>query len=206
MSALPAVSRQRQAPTAPRSHIEVVASRAQKRARPRAIYALVAIAGLFAILAAQLLLSIVVSEGAYEISNLQQVQEELSRDKQVVAEELHVLESPQHLVASAEALGMVGNSSMAYLRLADGAVLGAPVAAHSSGTIQSGPNGAPLVPNQLLDGVPITTVGSVSSAPAAFGAHPGVSPEGTVLGAPETAPGVGSVASTGESLPSPITR
>ena len=145
MSALRVEDTRRVQPRQPeqRRHLDVVSTRAQKKARPRAVYALATVAGLFAILIAQLLLSIVVSNGAYQISSLQQVQKELSRDEQSLTEQLQVLESPQHLAANAQALGMVTNSSTAYLRLSDGAVIGQPVAATASGGFHSGADGEP---------------------------------------------------------------
>ncbi len=173
--------------------LEVVTSRSQKRARPKAVYALVTVAGLFAILIAQLLLSIVVSDGAYQISSLQQQQKELTRDQQSLMEQLHVFESPQHLAANAEQLGMVANTNTAYLRLSDGAILGSPAPAGAGDAIASGAGGAPLVPNELLSGVKLTPVAAVgATTPAA--------------GAPAPAAGEGSVASEDAALPSPTTR
>ncbi len=191
MSAIAAMSTAGRLAEAPaRRHIEIAPTRSQRRARPRAVYALVTVAGLFAILVAQLLLSIVVSEGAYQISGLQQEQRELARDQQVLSEELQVLESPQHLAANAEALGMVNNSSTAYLRLADGAVLGVPVAAKASDGLRLGSDGGPLVPNRLLDGVPVASVTSSQTAETAS----------------EAPSAVGPAASSPQGLPSPITR
>ncbi len=195
VAALPAPHRAGRQEAPARRHIEIAATRGQKKSRPRAVYALVTVAGLFAILIAQLLLSIVVSEGAYQISSLQQEQRELARDQQVISEELQVLESPQHLAANAETLGMVSNSSTAYLRLADGVVLGSPVAARSTDGIRTGTDGGPLIPNTLLDGVPMASVTAVPS-------EPGV----TTQGAPGSLTTTGSVASTPQGLPSPITR
>ncbi|WP_414172324.1 hypothetical protein [Clavibacter tessellarius] len=57
-------------------HIEVVATRGQRRARPRTVYALIVVGGLFVLLLAQLLLSIGLSDGAYAIQSLQQQQKE----------------------------------------------------------------------------------------------------------------------------------
>lgn len=205
MSAVAAVGVPRPARGAPQPrHIEIVPARGQKRARPRAAYALVTVAGLFAILVAQLLLSIVVSEGAYQIAGLQQEQRELTRDQQVLSEELQVLESPQHLAANAEALGMVTNSGTAYLRLADGAVLGSPVAATASNGIRVGPDGGPLVPNELLDGVSMTAV--TTAEPADQGGLLAGAAGTAGPGAPDLTPTSGSVASTQQGLPSPITR
>ncbi len=179
-------------PPQPR-RLDVVPTRDQKKARPKSFYALVTVGGLFAILVAQLLLSIVVSNGAYQISSLQQEQKELSRDQQSLTEQLHVLESPQHLAANAEQLGMVTNSNTAYLRLSDGVVLGNPAAAIANDVIQLGADGGPLVQNQLLAGVPLASMTPVSSTTAA-------------AGAPQPAVANGSVASNGAVLPSPTTR
>lgn len=173
--------------------LDIVQTRSQKRARPKSFYALVTVGGLFAILVAQLLLSIVVSDGAYQISALQQQQKELARDQQSLTEELHVLESPQHLAANAEQLGMVTNSNMAYLRLSDGAVLGNPAAAIPNDVILHGADGGPLVQNQLLNAVSLASITPASSTT--------VTP-----GAPQTPVVAGSVASNDAGLPSPITR
>lgn len=184
---LPTVS-----PGQPR-RLDVVPTRDQKRARPKSLYALVTVGGLFAILVAQLLLSIVVSDGAYQISSLQQEQKELLRDHQSLGEELHVLESPQHLAANAEQLGMVTNSNTAYLRLSDGAVLGNPAAAVSGGITVQGSDGGPLVQNHLLTGVPVTHITAASSTTPTSGA-----PQPLATGE--------SVASDDGVLPSPNTR
>ena len=86
-------------------HIEIVSTRHQRRARPRVVYALVAVVGLFIILMAQLLLSIWLSDGAYQISGLQQTQRDLSRDQQALSESLNTLRSPQNLAGRASARG-----------------------------------------------------------------------------------------------------
>jgi hypothetical protein len=136
------------------SHLEVVSTRRQRRARPRTVYAIVAVATLLGIVIAQLLLSITISQGAYQLNTLQDSQKQLQRDYQAASEDLDRLASPQYLAASANALGMVSNSSPAYLRLSDGAILGAPEAASSAaGTVTGGQGN--LVPNALLKGVPL---------------------------------------------------
>lgn len=142
------------APEADRRHFEIVSSRIQRRARPRIVYALTAVAGMAAIVVAQLLLSVGISQGAYEISTLQASQVELGRTAAGVNEDLVRVSSPQSLAANAEALGMVSNANPVYLRLSDGAVLGAPSTAQAA----AGPAGAAgLVPNALLVGLPLVT-------------------------------------------------
>lgn len=184
-------------------HIEIVASRGQRRARPRLLAAIVMVGGLFAILAAQLLLTIATSDGAYEISSLQREQGELARDQQVLVETLQVLGAPQHLAAEAQEMGMVASSSTAYLRLADSAVLGFPVEARASSALRTAADGGPLIPNRLLTGVPL----SGAAGEAALGSTEATSAEATVAEVPG-APG-GAVAvlpAQPAAIPSPNTH
>lgn len=191
MSALARSVAQPQHEVQPR-HIEIVSTRAQRRARPRLFYALVTVSGLFAVLIAQLLLSIAVSDGAYQIASLQQQQRELQRDAETLTEAIQVLQSPQHLAVNAIALGMVSNSSTAYLRLSDGAVLGSAVAATAGDRIIIGHDNSTLVSNSLLTGVPLAAH-TADEQPVTTD----VSAAGN-----ETA----SVASTGHELPAVKTR
>ena len=181
--------------------LEVVATRSQRRSRPRAVYAIVAIAVLFGIVVAQLLLSITISQGAYQISSLQAKRTELQRAYQAASEDLNRLASPQNLAANANALGMVTNSNPVYLRLSDGAVLGAPVpASGSAGTVTGGQGN--LVPNVLLNGVPL----AVPAPPAAPGAAPaaGAANSPSAGGAPASTPPA-TVPLDG-ALPTPVTH
>lgn len=183
MSAVP-IARPARSPRPTREdthrHIEIVASRSQRRARPRLLAAIVTVGGLFAILAAQLLLTIATSNGAYEISSLQREHSELARDQQVLVETLQVLGAPQHLAAEAQEMGMVASTSTAYLRLADSVVLGAPAAASASSALRTAPDGSPLIPNRLLTGVPLS-----GAAGQAALVSPDLTPiEASVAGAP----------------------
>jgi hypothetical protein len=180
-------------------HIEIVTSRSQRRARPRLVYALVAVAGLFLILMAQLLLSIVLSKGAYEISSLQVAQTNLTRDQQTVTEQLNVLGSPQSLSAKAAALGMVQNNvSTTYLRLSDGAVIGTPAAAAAGA-----PGDNALIANALI-GTPVDP--GAPTPPGTPGA-PTTPTSGTpTSGAPTTGTTTGSVPSIPGALPAPNTH
>jgi hypothetical protein len=139
-----------------RTHLEVVPTRSQRRARPRALYAAISVGTLLAIVVAQLLLSIAISQGAYQLQTLDTKQTQLQRSYQAVSEDLNRVASPQNLAANANALGMVSNSSPAYLRLSDGAVLGAPLPASGAAGTVTGTQGN-LVPNSLLAGVSLVT-------------------------------------------------
>lgn len=203
---------QRSAAPAPRRAprpVEIVPTRAQRLSRPKAIYAVVSTAGAFAILLAQLLLSITLSEGAYRISALQGEAVELDRNAQVLTESLDTLRSPQNLAANAESLGMVANASPAYLRLADATVLGAPVAAGAGAGVLDGRDS--MIGNVLLADVPLVTPASTGEAP---GVSPGPSTSGSVASGPTAPSGNTAPAQSGPraapagstTIPSPVTN
>jgi len=188
-----------------RAPVEIVTSRAQRRARPRIAYALVATASLFVLLLTQLAISIALSDGAYTISDLQAEKTELTRDQQKYSEQLDVLSSPQNLANNAEQLGMVRNSNPVYLDPTTGAVHGDP--APADGTADGTDN---LIPNTLLDGVPLATVAPDAAAPGT--ATTGATEQGAATadsgttGAPTTGSGTPSVASDPDQLAAPQTR
>lgn len=136
----------------PRRHLEVVPTRAQRRARPRMLPALITIGGIGVILLAQLLLSIVIADGAYQISNLQSAKHGAVLEQHALSEKLDLLASPQHLAANAEALGMVASGNAVYLDAATGAVSG-------NGTAAGGSllGGGDQVGNALLAGTSLVT-------------------------------------------------
>ncbi|MEO6533158.1 MAG: hypothetical protein ABIO06_06250 [Pseudolysinimonas sp.] len=136
----------------PRRHLEVVSTRAQRRARPRTLPALVTIGGIAVILLAQLLLSIVIADGAYQVSALQSANHDAVLQQHALSEQLDLLASPQHLAANAEALGMVASGNAIYLDAKTGAVTGTGGAAGGS-MLGSGDQ----VGNVLLDGTPLVT-------------------------------------------------
>lgn len=142
----------------PRRHLEVVPTRAQRRARPRMLPALVTIGGIGVILIAQLLLSIVIADGAYQISGLQSAKHNAVLQQHALSEQLDLLASPQHLAANAEALGMVASGNAIYLDAKTGAVTGTGGAAGGS-LLGSGDQ----VGNVLLTGTALV-------APSATGA------------------------------------
>lgn len=147
VDSLPLRSPRREQPT---RRIEIVSTRAQRRARPRPLYALIAIGGLFAVFMAQLLMSIVVSDGAYQISSLQSEQSSLTRQQQSLGEQVDTLASTQNLAAKAEALGMVASTaSPAFLDVSTGKVVGK---SHTAGDTADGllAGTGNLVPNSLL--------------------------------------------------------
>jgi hypothetical protein len=168
-------------------HIEIVTTRAQRRARPKSFYAVVTVASVFALFMGQLMLSILLSDGAYQISTLQAEQKQLSRTEQALSEQLDLLASPQSLATRAESLGMVvGTNAPTFLQLSSGSLIGTPVAATGS----HGANGGQVANFLLLSAV------NPDSSPT--------TPE--TEGAPSHNAASASVASDDGSLPSPNTR
>ena len=148
MSALPLSSPRPLRSSAPRRHLEVAPTRVQRRARPKVLPALVTVTGIGVILLAQLLLSIAVADGAYQIADLQGAQRDLQRQEQALTENLEVLSSTQNLTANAEHLGMIASGNPVFLDLSTGAVSGNPTAAGGTLTGASGNQ----IGNSLLDG------------------------------------------------------
>jgi hypothetical protein len=165
MSATAAASYPRRAyAPAPRENaprpVRAVPAAAARRARPKVAYAVAAVAGVLAMVIAQLLLSVGLSQGAYEIASLQRQETTLGWQKQAVSDDLLEVSSPQFIAANAQALGMVINGTPAYLRLSDGAVVGVPAAATTETEVPVGPS--TLVANSRIDGVPLVTVPGAS--------------------------------------------
>ena len=206
MSAAHAYAEPRQSPqrtsTQHPRHIEIVTSRAQRRSRPRSFYAIIAVTSVFTLLLAQLMLSIVLSDGAYQISSLQNEQKQLARTEQALDEQLDLLASPQNLAASAESLGMVlGTNAPVFLRLSDGVVTGSPSPASGvAGAI--GADGS-LVANALLGEPSVNLVGDPADAAAADSAVGGA-PSGTTSNA--SVPSNSGPTNGAGQLPSPQTR
>lgn len=135
----------------------------RSRRRPRTFFAILTASVLFGVMIAQMLLSVALESGAYEIAHLQSSNKEASRSYSQMSQELDRLSSPQHLALNAEALGMLSNNTPAYLRLSDGAVLGAPTSGDGFTNLVA-PDGGALVPNALLADVPLVTSPPVTAA------------------------------------------
>ena len=170
-------------------HVEIVATRAQRRARPKLAYAVVTIASLFAIFAAQLLLSIVVADGAYQVSVVQDQQRDRLRTQDALTEKLNVLDSTQNLSTQAAHLGMVPNRSPLAIDLTTGGVYGLPGSADPAGC-----GGAcNLVTNAQVTGVPLVD----PNAPAAGHA---ATPPAAQAGATQTEQ------APSDTIPAPVTH
>lgn len=187
-------------PTERPSHIEIVTTKAQRKARPRMLYAVVTVGSLFVILAAQLLLSIVVTQGAYQIDSLQYEQKVLIRTEQSLLESLSLQSSSQNLAAQAAGFGMVPNTTPYSLNISDGSVFRLPGSADPTGC---GGN-CGLVGNTLLSDVPLVSAENAAAAAAAktAAATAAASTSGTAVADSATA----APQPSNNAIPAPVTR
>lgn len=123
-------------------------SRPAVRRKPKLAYALIALGGALAIGAAQVALSLAITQDSFTLAGLSSQQRELSLRTHALQEELTGLSSPQVLASSAAGLGMVVAGSPSYLRLSDGASFGTGAGADWTSTVN--PDGAGAVSNALI--------------------------------------------------------
>ncbi|QIK83304.1 hypothetical protein [Sanguibacter sp. HDW7] len=108
-------------PAAP-SRIRLVASPATSRSRIPFI--LLCIAMLGAALVAVLLLNTTMAHGSYEQRGLQREISQLAQEEQALLAQIDAASSPHALAEHATRMGMVQDSTPAFVRLADGKVIG----------------------------------------------------------------------------------
>lgn len=175
--------RQTTAAPDPRRHLEIAPTRAQRRARPRVVHVLVTLGGIGVILFGQLLLSIWIADGAYQVHSLQSQQLQLQRTQHALDEQLGQLGSPQSIAQRAEKLGMVQSGNPAYLDLSTGAVSGTPSAGDTGVIAGSGE----LVPNSLVTGgVQIDASSGSGNAETGGSSAAAASPDDSVIASPQT--------------------
>lgn len=138
----------------PQRRLRAVDAPARRR-RPKLLYGIVAVLGAFLIAGAQMALSIMTTQGSYELAALTEEQSNLTYQKQILYDDVAGLSSPQYLAANAAALGMVIDESPSYLRLSDGALLGAGEVSLGSSSVDA--LGRGTVPNSLVTGTPLVT-------------------------------------------------
>lgn len=140
-------------PASPPPALHVVA-RPQTRRRPRLVYGVVAVAGAVAIVATQMVLSVMTTQTSYRIADLTTQQRSATLQRQVLHDEVAGLGSPQYLAANAEAMGMVINQSPSYLRLSTGTIVGSPKAAGYASSVAPG---GTRIANALIAHLPLVT-------------------------------------------------
>jgi hypothetical protein len=177
---------------------------------PKLRYIVVVLTGIFAILGIQLLLSIAVSGGAYEIAALKGETRKSQQELQIVAEDISQLTAPGTLAGLATAMGMVADNNPAYLRLSDGQVIGEakPAPAESGVTVYPvTAGGESQEPSAIVESVrnAVTlqlALTEESEIDSSLETSQPSAPTATVVSQPLEQPAV----KFGGSLPSPVTR
>lgn len=116
-------------PTAPATRRRAVLTLVPtgETAAPRAPFAFAVVALLVSGLIGLLVLNTVLGKDAFQLHALQVEARKLADTEQVLTREVEALRSPANLATQAAAMGMVQAGPPAFLRLPDGAVLGAPL-------------------------------------------------------------------------------
>lgn len=205
-------------PMASASRLTSVAARHGQNA-PRLRYVVASLIAIFAILGGQLLLSIVLSDGAYRILSLERELADRQRDLHVVTEDIGHMFDPQTVATLAVSMGMVTASDTAYVRLSDGSIVGEsePARAGSTAVVSLVP-GAELsaeeAPVFLADSAAHEATGATGALAALTSATAETeAPEVAVVAPTTPSPSVPSSVTPsaaqpalGGSLPSPETR
>lgn len=188
--------------------------RTKADAVPKLRYIVVLLAGIFAILGGQLLLSIAVSGGAYEIASLKSELRGSHQKQQIVGEEISALVAPDTLATLAGSMGMVPDNNPAYIRVSNGAIVGeaTPAEASSSGQIFAVTAGTETItPPAIVEDVfmTISTAAAIEAEAAdALAAQPEEAPalEGMEPVIQSVSVSEAPTPRFGGSIPSPVTR
>lgn len=181
-----------QAPSrAPQRNLRPVA-KSERGRKPKFAYALLAVLGAMSIGAIQIGLSLAITQDSFVLAELRTQQREQTLQAHSLQEQLTGLSSPQALAGAAADLGMVVAGSASYLRLSDGAVVGAGTGAERGSSVD--PHGAGAVANALLSAPP------APAAPAA----PDAAESADGVATPQVNPNLPPPITEG--LPSPTTR
>lgn len=130
-----------------------------RRARaPRAPFAVLVFAILGAGVVGLLMFNTHMQQASFYATELQRQADDLTARQQALDMELERLRAPQRLAEAGKALGMVAPGVPAFVKLADGSVLGTPTAARPEDAVRINPLPAglpaPLRPKPIIVRVP----------------------------------------------------
>lgn len=162
---------QRQHEPSRERHLRALPTPSVRRA-PRLVHGVLALAGLAGIVAAQLGLTVVISEGAYTLSGLNAESNDLARSEQSLGEDVAVLSSPQHVAVAADELGMLAGQPSQFLTLSGEATAGGPDALHMQAPALD--QWGMYVPNALLQTQPQVAASVEQVAEEAVEPYPGM--------------------------------
>ena len=149
MSALPLTDPLAQPKRQPRPTASAVAESSKPNLtvvappRPRVagtgMFSLVIAAFLVVGMVVLLSLNTMLAEGTFQIHSLTKTQQQLSIQREQLAQQVAVAESPEQLQSRALALGMVPSDNPVFIRIADGKILGTPIPAPKPARVKTVP-------------------------------------------------------------------
>jgi hypothetical protein len=160
-----------------RARLTVVPQRSLGRTQAaRTPFAVLVLSMLVAGVVGLLMFNTHMQQASFKATALQQQVSELTAEEQALNMELDGLRDPQRLAASAKELGMVPPSQPAFVRLADGRILGNPTAATSADAVRINPlpplKPAALAPAPIIVKVPAPLVPAATAAAPSTGTTP----------------------------------
>ena len=168
-----------------RARLTVVPPRRQlgRTQAARTPFAVLVLAMLVAGVVGLLMFNTNMQQTSFKATALQERVNVLTAQEQSLALELDALRDPQHLAVAAKELGMVAPSQPAFVRLADGRVLGNPTPATVGDAVRVNPlpskKPAALKRKTVIVKVPAATTPGTTSAAAATSATSGTDTPGT---------------------------
>lgn len=149
-----------------RARLTLVPARSARA--PRAPFAVLVFAILGAGVVGLLMFNTHMQQASFYATRLQQRADDLTARQQALDMQLERLRAPQRLATAGKALGMVAPGVPAFVKLADGTVVGTPTAANPDDVVRINPLPAqlpaPLRPKPIIVRVPAPVV---QPAPAA---------------------------------------
>jgi hypothetical protein len=135
---------------------------------PRAPFAVLVFAILGAGVVGLLMFNTHMQQGSFYATRLQQRADDLTARQQALDMQLERLRAPQRLATAGKALGMVAPGVPAFVRLADGTVVGTPTPASPDDAVRINPLPpqlpAPLRPKPIIVRVPAPVVAPATPA------------------------------------------
>lgn len=143
---------------------------------PRAPFVILLVALLGGGLLALLLINTALAQGAFVISDLSKSSATLTDQEQALELEVATASAPENLARKASSLGMVPSTNPVFIRLRDGAILGAP-APGVKPTPEPKPSGSSGAAGSAADaaGKPAAASSSTSSSGSGSADHPSLS-------------------------------
>lgn len=131
------------------------------------LFAALCLALLAAGLVALLMFNTALAQGTFQLRDLQGTSGTLTDTQEQLTQAVDALRSPSSLADKAQALGMVPATSMAFIRLSDGALIGVAQPAKAAQRLNVVTSPTPAPPAPVAPAAPAAAPAAPAAAPAA---------------------------------------